>query len=135
MSDRSFISATTFPLGSITLTKSLARKPLATHRQQLDAKKFMKAKLAFGIFAATLVSVGLSLTPAPLPSPWLAASGQWRGDILEVWVNYDEHRTPRWNPEKDHWPMSSNEALALARGALQKLSEPIMSISAASISA
>lgn len=78
-------------------------------------------RFSVALVALTAALVCQATTPGPPPSPWLAAHGQLHGDTLEVWVSYDEHRSLRWNPEKDRWPMSTQRALELARVALRKL--------------
>src|SRR4051812_32185076 len=58
---------------------------------------------------------------ASLPGPFVAEKGQMSGDRYELWVDYFEHLSAKWSPEKDDWPMSAKEAILAARGALAKM--------------
>jgi hypothetical protein len=61
---------------------------------------------------------------ASLPGPFVAEKGQMSGDRYELWVDYFEHVSAKWNPEKDEWPMSAKEAILAARSALAKMVGP-----------
>ncbi|MBL9190618.1 MAG: hypothetical protein JNK23_24285 [Opitutaceae bacterium] len=64
----------------------------------------------------TLASVCL----ATMPGPWVAGNGQFRNELYEVWVDPMDNRGPRWNAEKDTWPVSITRAISLARESLAK---------------
>jgi hypothetical protein len=58
---------------------------------------------------------------ASLPGPFVAEKGQMSGDRYELWVDYFEHVSAKWSPEKDEWPMSTKTAILAARSALAKM--------------
>ena len=72
-------------------------------------------------FLAAVFLLVATVCLATLPEPWVAGKGQFRKDFYEVWVDPMEDRGPRWNPEKDSWPISATRAIGLAREALSKM--------------
>lgn len=53
--------------------------------------------------------------------PWVAATGQFRGELYEVWVEAGDRSGKLWDAEADSAPLTTKEVTRIARSSLRAM--------------